>query len=79
VVLSTFLPTLNILCFYISTSELGLRGGAVGLDYKPEGLGFYSRWDHWDFSLNNFTMVLGSTQPPTQISVISLGVKTAGA
>jgi len=49
-VLSTFLPTLNILYFYISTSELGIDCGAVGRDYKPEGREFYSRWDHWHFS-----------------------------
>jgi hypothetical protein len=42
------------------------------LRYKPEGRGFDSRWYHWNFSLTySFrcrTVVLGSTQPLTEVS-----------
>ena len=54
------------------------------LRYKPEGRGFDSRWCHWNFSFHNpsgRTMVLGSTQPLTEMSTrnISWGVKAPGA
>ena len=41
------------------------------LRYKPERRGFDSRWCHWNFFIDNpsgRTMVLGSTQPLTEIS-----------
>jgi hypothetical protein len=54
------------------------------LRYKPEGRGFDSRWDHWDFSLINpsgRTIAVGSTQPLTEMStrVMSWGLRTACA
>jgi hypothetical protein len=54
------------------------------LRYKPEGRGFDSRWDHWNFSwlkLSSRTMALVSSQPLTEMSTrnISWRVKTAGA
>jgi hypothetical protein len=42
------------------------------LRYKPQGRGFDSQWDHWIFNLPNLssrTMVLGSTQPLTEMSM----------
>ena len=39
------------------------------LRYKPEGRGFDSRWCHWNFSFpSGCTMVLGLTQPLTEMS-----------
>jgi len=64
----------------------GYRGstGVKMLCYKSEGGWFNSRWCHWNFSLNNpsdRTMVLGSTQPLTEMSTrnISWRYKAAGA
>jgi hypothetical protein len=42
---------------------------------KPEGRGFDSPWGHWIFNWPNpssRTMALGSTQPPTEISITNL-------
>jgi hypothetical protein len=41
------------------------------LRYKPEGRGFDSLWSHWNFQWLNPSgriMVLGSTQPLTEMS-----------
>jgi hypothetical protein len=51
--------------------------------YISEGREFDSRWCHWNFSLLNpsdRTIVLGSTQPLTEMSTrdISWGIKSAG-
>ena len=47
------------------------------LRYNPEGRRFDSRWSHWNFSLTySFrpTMALGSTQPLTEMSTVSLSL-----
>jgi hypothetical protein len=51
--------------------------------YKSEGCWFDPRWCHWNFSLTNpsdRTMALGSTQPLTEMSTISISweVNAAG-
>ena len=62
---------------------IGYLGYALAnLVEAPEGRGFHYRWSPWN-SLNLFghTMVLGSTQPLTEMSTsnVSLGVNAAGA
>jgi hypothetical protein len=51
---------INFVYFSTLLTVLGARGGAVveALSYKPEGLGFYSRWRHWIFSLTILPVVL---------------------
>jgi hypothetical protein len=51
---------------------------AEALRYKPEVLGFESRFCHWNFSL---TVDLGLTQPLPEMSTRNIfwGVKVAGA
>jgi cytochrome b subunit of formate dehydrogenase len=56
-----------------ATLVCGVCGGVVveALCYKPEGLGFDSRWCHWIFFfiiLSGLTMALGSTQTLTEMS-----------
>jgi hypothetical protein len=56
----------------------------VALCYKPEGLGFDYLWCHWNFFIDkppSRTMVLGLTQPLTEISTRnnSCGVEDDGA
>jgi hypothetical protein len=57
----------------IPSKTRGARGAVVveALRYKPEGRGFDSRWCRWIFTLTNpsgRTMVLGSTQPLSEMS-----------
>ena len=49
---------------------MGSRVVVKGLGYKPAGRGFDSRWCHWHKWHNSSgrTMVLGSTQPLTEMS-----------
>ena len=62
--------------FYILRQHLLFQWHAVAqlveaLSYKSEGRGFDSRWCHWIFHWHNpsgRTMVLGSTQPLTEMS-----------
>ena len=53
------------------------------LNYKPEGIGFDSRWCYWHFSLTSFRPQYGPgvAQSRTEMSTmnISLGVKAAGS
>jgi hypothetical protein len=59
-----------------------IRGGGVveTLRYKPEGRGFDSRWGQ-RLDPSSRIMVLGSTQPLTEMSTSGylLGFKKAGA
>ena len=53
------------------------------LHYRPEGLGFDSRWCHWNFSLTSYRPHYGpgvdSASNRNEYQEYFLGVKAAGA
>jgi hypothetical protein len=54
------------------------------LRYKPEGSGFYSRWDYWKFSVTqsfwpHYGSRVDSAFNRNEYQELFLGVKTAGA
>jgi len=72
-------PTLLFPVFTLQLWGHAVAQLLVALRYKPEGREFDSRWCHWNPS--GRPMALGSTQPPTELSIrnISSGLKAVGA
>jgi len=62
-------------CIYVCLGDRGSKMVKV-LCYNSEGRWFDSRWCHWNFSLtcnpSDRTMVLGSIQPLTEMSTMSI-------
>jgi hypothetical protein len=63
--------------------DINLRQLVETFRYKPEGRGFDSRWDHWNFSLTqsfrpHYGTEVDSTYNRNEYQAYVLGVKAAG-